>query len=426
MDEAILEPDLSRWLLPQRPLCLPLVSPSGAPLRPRVAIGDRVHAEHPLTVDPDTGFTVSAPCRGRATGMTRTPMLERETADALVFNCALEKQRLEPHAPAGPQSPQTAADFAALANQLGLVDLSRGWPLARTLASADGVDVGHLVINALDPLPEARWLHRLLQLDRALLSHAIDRLQAVFQPRMTTLAVERSILFSGDETPTLPGTGTVRVEHRYPLAHPRLLATRLFGDRFPYDRPLTSGGVLMIDLQTLFVLSEAVAFGRPFGWRWVFIGGDAVERPGLYRVFIGTEIGDVAESVGFQDGPAVVVHGGLLNGRTLHTPEYVVTAATSAIHFLTPASARRPQPTACVRCGWCSQTCPVNLDPRAIYDEMEYGRPKRAARLHPGACVECGLCSYICPSELDLAAAVRSARRFALTANGDGKKRRRA
>jgi len=51
----------------------------------------------------------------------------------------------------------------------------------------------------------------------------------------------------------------------------------------------------------------------------------------------------------------------------------------------------------CIKCGKCSEVCPVGLMPVMIIDNKE-----RANKLRIEKCIECGLCSYVCPAKIEV------------------------
>ena len=53
--------------------------------------------------------------------------------------------------------------------------------------------------------------------------------------------------------------------------------------------------------------------------------------------------------------------------------------------------------TECIKCGKCSEVCPMNLIPSLIIDN-----PKDKDKLKINKCINCGLCSYVCPSKIEV------------------------
>lgn len=407
--------DLTRWLPPVRTLLLPLVQPDGAALEPVVRSGQEVaRFERLARPGTDAGCELRSPCKARVLGQTKVTTLRHHAVPALELRCEPHDELSDAPPAQPPDLPQDLESLCRLATECGLVDLSSGEPLACALGQAGRHGTCHLVINALDPLPEVAWRADLLHLAGRPLSLAAVAVARALQGRSVILAVDRAArAVPPASLVAVRGLRRIKLANRYPLAHPRMLARRLFGDRFAYDRPLAAGGVLVLDVETLFALAEALEGRQPFVWRWVFVGGDAIAQPGPYRVFLGSRLGDLMADVGVVSHVSAVVAGGLLAGQAVESPDTVVAWDTTAVHFLSAAAVSRREPATCVRCGWCIESCPVGLDPRAIYAQL--GQPESPVRpeLHAGACIECGLCSYVCPAELELMPGVLAAKRLA-------------
>ena len=56
----------------------------------------------------------------------------------------------------------------------------------------------------------------------------------------------------------------------------------------------------------------------------------------------------------------------------------------------------------CLNCGICSKNCPMNLNPKYVYDHG--GKVKSE---YKEDCLQCGLCSFLCPSHRDLKGSMR-------------------
>lgn len=405
--------DLARWLPPIRPLLLPLPQPDGHRRTPVIHPGESATRFQVLARGAsETGCDLLAPTEGRVLGHTGAPTPAGWCDHAVELRCDTATTTVIFETP-DRTAPGELVELLDFARRFGLVDLTAERPLAATLAASAEADVDHLIINALDPLPDCLWHADLLRFAGRPIADAGALVAKLLQiANVDVVAPPRAkALFPA--LMSVARTCAVALPNIYPHAHPRLVSAALLGDRFPYDRPLTDAGVLVLDVQTLYAVGEALATGQPFTWRWVFVGGDAVERPGLYRVFIGTRVADVLAAARPTDRVSAVVANGLLNGVAVTSPDCIVSSVTTSFHFLTDAATPVRLPSACVRCGWCQESCPVNLDPRAIFHALEIGRAAIPKRLHPGACIECGLCSYVCPADLDLSHAARIAMRLA-------------
>jgi len=56
----------------------------------------------------------------------------------------------------------------------------------------------------------------------------------------------------------------------------------------------------------------------------------------------------------------------------------------------------------CIRCGHCSEACPVSLVPNLLADQCRSDQFDKAEDFNLFDCIECGCCSYVCPSNIPL------------------------
>jgi electron transport complex protein RnfC len=199
----------------------------------------------------------------------------------------------------------------------------------------------------------------------------------------------------------------IALSHKYPQCDPVVLTKTLLDREIPPGSSPLEVGVLVLPLAVLRMAADALLDDTPLTHAIVTVAGDAVERPGAYRVAIGTSIRQLAQRVGLLDTPRRVLHGGPLTGVTLSRAETVITGETRAVLMF--AQDNEPDPVPCIRCGWCVDDCPVGLDPSTLLHLETRQNVARDERQQLAACIACGLCSHVCPSHLPLAQSLRNA-----------------
>lgn len=187
---------------------------------------------------------------------------------------------------------------------------------------------------------------------------------------------------------------------KYPQCHQNLLTRVVFGRTVPPGGAPSDVGVLVLSIQTLAALADFAATGRPQLTRVVTVYGDGVERPGNYRVPIGTPVRSLLSHVGVEYRADVLIAGSPMMGVALPTDETAITLDVPAIIPRATRAWREPVP--CIRCGWCLEDCPVGIDPRSLMQLELAERIAASPRRELAACVECGICSYVCPAHLPL------------------------
>jgi len=192
---------------------------------------------------------------------------------------------------------------------------------------------------------------------------------------------------------------------RYPQDEEVLLTNTLTKSKLRATRDPADAGVLVINVSSVFALSQAWYDAKPVTERVITVAGDGTERTGNYRVPIGTRVRDIIEYVGPLPEATRYILGGPFRGRSRLSPEGVITKQTTGLTVLTQAHRRGPE--ACIRCGWCIDDCPVGIDPVHLYRLVEAGRIDKVEKAWIEDCIECGLCLYVCPTHLPLLEKIR-------------------
>ncbi|HUN81936.1 MAG TPA: RnfABCDGE type electron transport complex subunit C [Phycisphaerae bacterium] len=200
----------------------------------------------------------------------------------------------------------------------------------------------------------------------------------------------------------------VPLAHKYPQCSPLiLLKTLIDREVVPGGSPIDAGA-LILPLAAVRMAAQAILDGRPVTHALVTVAGDAVERPGVYRVAVGTPLLDLARRVGLLGEPRQIIWGGPLSGLSLDRQDAVITREACGVLMFQDAAAADPVP--CIRCGWCAEDCPAGLDPSLLLHLEAQDECSTRENMMLKACVDCGLCSHICPSQLPLAQSIWRAR----------------
>jgi Na+-translocating ferredoxin:NAD+ oxidoreductase subunit C len=101
---------------------------------------------------------------------------------------------------------------------------------------------------------------------------------------------------------------------------------------------------------------------------------------------------------GMYSDAECVVEGSSMAGTAVD-PQATVVSPLSEAFTVVRRVQMRPS-SRCIRCGWCIDDCPAQIDPALLLHLAETRQFRRAAKAGVERCVECGICSYICPSRL--------------------------
>ena len=191
-----------------------------------------------------------------------------------------------------------------------------------------------------------------------------------------------------------------RLRAKYPQGAEKQLIYGILKRVVPSQGLPMDAGVIVQNVGTIYAIREAVVFNKPLIDRFITVSGEMINRPGNYRVRIGTLISDIVEECGGLNGhPYKIVMGGPMRGSSVHTMDIPIVKGTSGILFLSEEEVYPGDFETCVRCGRCVAACPIGLVPCDIALAAEKGRFDLADKLHVNSCIMCSSCSFVCPAK---------------------------
>jgi electron transport complex protein RnfC len=174
-------------------------------------------------------------------------------------------------------------------------------------------------------------------------------------------------------------------------------------------------GCLVDNVDTVIAIERAVHRRRPLIRRIITLNGGTIKNPGNYEVRLGMSYRSFVEAAGgFTTEPFKLISGGPMMGVAMYTLDVPIVKTSSAFLCLTKTEAVLPAERSCIRCGRCSDHCPMRLMPMELNQNATHNEMDLFVKNHGLDCIECGSCSFVCPSKRYLAQSIRMARRTAL------------
>ncbi|VFP85581.1 Electron transport complex subunit RsxC [Candidatus Erwinia haradaeae] len=211
---------------------------------------------------------------------------------------------------------------------------------------------------------------------------------------------------------------------KYPSGNARHLIKILTGKEIPYDKHSSEMGIFIQNVSTAFAVKRAIINGEPLIERVVTLTGSSLSRPGNLWARLGTPINYLLKHAGFNPkDQQIILMGGALMGLPLPIDVIPVVKITNCI--LAPDSEEiRINKTEqnCIRCGICSDVCPVSLLPQQLYWFIRGGDHEKARKHNLIDCIECGACSYVCPSNIPLVQYYRKEKEIIRTLDAENKR----
>lgn len=189
----------------------------------------------------------------------------------------------------------------------------------------------------------------------------------------------------------------------YPQGGEKVLIYHTVGRVVPEGKLPIDVGCIVINCTTLAAIGTYLKTGMPLVEKCVTVDGGAVANPQNVLAPVGTPIAELFDACGGLIGdPAKILYGGPMMGVTVPDTTEPVMTNTNAVMALTKKEAWLPKTTACIRCGSCTNHCPVGLAPMAISHSYKCGEVDVLKTLNVESCMLCGCCSFVCPANRPL------------------------
>ena len=394
--------------LPER-LFMPLQQHVGGPARPVVMVGQKVWKGQLLAeAQGNISAPVHAPTSGHVVAIGEItaphPSGLAQLAITLASDGADEWGERHPVADPFALAPEEISRITAAAGVVGLGGAT--FPAAVKFNLGRRLKVGTLIVNGGECEPYVSADDCIMRRHAAevvdglrIVMHAIgarEALVGIEQNKPEAIEAMRLAAAPFDNVHIRP------VPTRYPMGSDKQLIQALTGKEVPADARAAEVGVLVHNVSTCAAVHRALRLGEPLVERIVTVNGGAVGTPGNIFAPLGARVADLLAYTGLKAEPARLILGGPMMGMLLPHARVPIVKGASGVLAFDADEAAVPRTGPCIRCGLCTQSCPMGLLP------LEMARHIRAEDLDGATgfglsdCISCGCCAYVCPSHIPL------------------------
>jgi electron transport complex protein RnfC len=398
-----------RTLPPPARVYMPLHQHVGGAARPVVLVGQRVlKGELLAAAQGNISAPIHAPVSGivSAIGEVTAPHPSGMGFAAITIDSDFEGRWIETDPVADPfaLAPEEIVRRTAAAGVVGLGGAT--FPAAVKFVLGKRLAVSTLIVNGGECEPYLSSDDRIM---RDFAEQVVDGARIV----MHAIGAREALVGIEDNKPeaiaamtkaaeAFPEVKIRPVPARYPMGSDKQLIQTLTGKEVPADARAAEVGVLVHNVSTCAAVHKAIRLGQPLVERIVTLNGGAVAHPGNIFAPLGTLIDELLAFCELKETPARLILGGPMMGtRLLHGKVPLVKGASGILAF-NAREAMVPEAGPCIRCGNCTQACPMGLLPLEMAARIRTGHLDAAVDFALSDCISCGCCAYVCPSHIQL------------------------
>ena len=394
----------------------------GAPAKPIVAVGDKVKTGQLIA---EAGGFISAVVHSPVSGTVKAIAPRADLAGRPVthIEIAVEGDEwadgIDLSDTLVTEIPEDRAAMLKKIQDCGVVGLGGAtFPTHVKLNPAPGSVAECLILNGAECEPYLTSDYRIL-LERTkeiIVGAAI--MQKVLGGCRTVIAIEENkpeaIKAVANALKELPyNIEVLSLKKKYPQGGEKQLIAAVMGREVGSGALPISVGAVVQNVATSLAVYEAVQKNKPLLTNVLTVTGDClpVEKQHNYLFRIGVPLSFIAEHAGgIPEGAAKLISGGPMMGRAIANLDATTVKGSSSILYLSEAATKRNQQTSCIRCGRCSEACPMGLEPFLLYRLYKVGDYDALEANAVQDCIECGCCLYSCPAYVPLLDQIRQAK----------------
>lgn len=411
-DQAIVE------LKPQGLMVYPLSQHIGAPAKPLVAKGDHVLVGQKLAEA--AGFissTVVCSVSGTVKAIEKRLSAGGAMVDAIVVENDQQYEAIEGFGQARDYTKLSSEEIVSIVKDAGIVGLGgAGFPTHVKLMPKDASKIEYFIVNGAECEPYLTSDYRDMMETPEKIIGGLKVVLSLFPNAKGMICVEDNkpdaIKLLTEKASGESKIEVVSLQTKYPQGGERQLIYAATGRKINSSMLPADVGCIVDNADTIVAIYEAVCESKPLVRKILTVTGDAVAKPGNFKVPLGMNYQEIIDQAGgFKDDPEKIICGGPMMGIPLFKLDVPVAKNSSSIIALLHDQVSAEPTTACINCGRCVEACPENLVPTMLMKASLNKDTEKFASLYGMECMECGCCTYVCPAKRPLTQAFKQMKR---------------
>lgn len=376
---------------------IPLESTLGYSYQLKVKVGDYICIDDILGVNKATDFPLKSSVSGTIVGIEKKYISNGKLVNCLVIENDFKEKYRNKLGKKKDITKYTKENFVYLLKQGGITGMG-GNDLPTFIKYDTNKKMSCLIINAAESEILSSSDSATIYNHPQEILECIDAITEIMNIEKAYIAVNENntqvIKKLLKYINTYPNIKIWGIEDAYPSGWEKILVESITGKT--YNKYPQEIGVIVNNVSTIYAIYELLKYGHALTEKIVTITGPGIKKPANYKVKIGTNFSELMlKTDGYTKlENTLLIAGGLMRGKSIPNDELIITKDLNTICVIED---KKENENSCIKCGKCSEVCPVGLMPVMIIDNN-----KKAKKLKIDKCIECGLCSYICPAKIEV------------------------
>ncbi len=407
---------------PEGELVYPVSQHIGAPANPVVSVGDAVLRGQLIA---EAGGFVSSPIYASVSGTVKAIEPRRVAVGDMVKSIVIENdgeyREAEFH-PCDNVEGLSREEIITKVKDAGVVGMGgAGFPTHVKLSPKEPEKIEYIIANCAECEPYLTADYRRMLENPEELIEGMRIILKLFDKAKGVFGIENNkpdcIAKLTELTRNEPRMEVCALQTKYPQGGERQLIYAVTGRAINSKMLPADAGCIVNNVETILAVYNAVKLGKPVMNRVSTITGDAVNHPGNFLYYIGTNYAELVEAAGgFKSQPEKMISGGPMMGFSMFSLDIPTTKTSSSLLCFLKDEVAEIEPSACINCGRCVEACPEQLIPSRLARMSNNGLADTFEAWHGLECIECGSCSFVCPARRQLAQSIKTMKKQVLAA----------
>lgn len=382
---------------------IPLESKLGYTYKPTVKVGDYICVDDTLGVNVTTDFKLKSSVSGTIVGLEKKYISNGKLVDCLVIENDFKEKYRNKLGKKKDITKYSKDSFIYMLQNGGITGMGGSdYPTFIKYNTKDNINC--LIVNGVE-------CDIASSSDNAVMYNYTEEILECIDAIMEIMDIDKAYIAINENNHTIirkflkyintyPNIKIYPIIDAYPSGWDKYIVNEITG--LTYEKNPSEIGVITNNISTIYSIYELLKYGRPLTEKIVTITGEGIKKTANYKVKIGTNFNELmlkTEGYSKINNP-ILVAGGKMMGKSIPCDELIITKDLNTIQVLNNLETKSEQ---CIKCGKCSEVCPVDLMPVMIIDNQD-----KSKKLKIDKCIECGLCSYVCPSKIEVRELLKS------------------